>query len=109
MLLKLRKDDRLERIIRGLEAYGAEKGILFGSSARGDADHWSDIDLIVIKRTDKRFLDRLADVIEAIHPDFALDVLVYTPEEFERMREEENPFIERALEDGVVIYEKSEK
>lgn len=101
-------DNRIERVLRGLAAYDADKAILFGSAARGDADRFSDIDLIVIKRTDRRFLDRLADVIEAIQPDFSLDVLVYTPEEFERMREEGNPLISRALEEGKVIYERSE-
>jgi len=98
----------VERIVRAMAEYGAEKAILFGSSARNQADQWSDVDLIVIKKTDRRFLDRLADVIDVIQPDFALDVLVYTPEEFERMLKEENPFLTRAVEEGRVIYEKSE-
>jgi len=98
--------ERLEKIVRGLEKYGADKAILFGSAARGDVDRWSDVDLIVIKQTDRRFLDRLKDVYEAIEPDFALDVLVYTPEEFERMKEEERPFLMHALEGAKVIYEK---
>ena len=98
----------LDRIIKGLQTYGAEKGILFGSSARGDADRWSDIDLIVVKRTDRGFIDRLLDVVRCIEADFALDVLVYTPEEFERMLEEENPFLTHAVEEGKVIYERPE-
>lgn len=101
-------NERLDKVLSGLAAFDADKGILFGSAARGDADRFSDIDLIVIKRTDRRFLDRLADVIEAIRPDFALDVLVYTPEEFERMLEEENPLVTRAVEEGKVIYERPE-
>ena len=99
---------KLDRMVAGLERYGAEKGILFGSSARGDADSHSDIDLIVIKRTDRRFLDRLADVIDAVEPDFGFDVLVYTPEEFERMCDEGNPLLTRAVEEGKVIYERPE-
>lgn len=98
---------KIEKTLKGLEQYGAEKAILFGSSARGDVDRWSDIDLIVIKQTDKRFLDRLAEVIDAIQPDFALDVLVYTPEEFERMLEEDNPILVHAVDEGKVIYERS--
>ena len=98
----------LDKIIKGLEIYGAEKGILFGSSSRGDADRWSDIDLIVVKRTDRSFIDRLLDVVKCIEPDFALDVLVYTPEEFERMLDEENPFLTHAVEEGKVIYERPE-
>ena len=99
-------EDKIERIVRGLEKCGAEKGILFGSSARGTTDEWSDVDLIVVQRTEKRFLDRLGEVMEAIDANFALDVLVYTPEEFDRMRDEERPFLMHALEEGKVIYEK---
>ncbi|MBI2842172.1 MAG: nucleotidyltransferase domain-containing protein [Armatimonadetes bacterium] len=98
--------EKLGRIIRAMKAYGAEKAILFGSTARGDADRWSDIDLIVIKDTNRRFPDRQADVIDAIQPDFALDVLVYTPDEFDRMLAEENPFLTYAVEEGKVIYER---
>jgi predicted nucleotidyltransferase len=36
--------------------------ILFGSRARGDSDEASDADLIVVYRTEKRFLDRLAEL-----------------------------------------------
>lgn len=100
--------ERMDRVLRGLKAYDADRAILFGSSARGDADAWSDIDLIVIKRTDKRFLDRLAEIISLIEPDFALDVLVYTPEEFDRMLAEDNPLVSTAVAEGKVIYERPE-
>jgi hypothetical protein len=36
-----------------------------------------------------------------------VDIFVYTPEEFESMIEEENPFIQGALKDGKTIYEKT--
>lgn len=101
--------EKLDRIVKAMMEYGAERAILFGSTARGDADRWSDIDLIVIKDTDRRFPDRQADVIDAIRPDFALDVLVYTPEEFDRMLSEGNPFLTYAVEEGKVIYERPEE
>lgn len=101
-------EEKLESVIAGLKLYDADKAILFGSCARGDADVYSDIDLIVIKETDRRFLDRLADVIEAIQPSFGIDVLVYTPEEFERMLAEENPLLTEAMKHGKVIYERPE-
>lgn len=100
--------EKLDRVIAGLGLYDADKAILFGSAARGDADAWSDIDVIVIKRTDRRFLDRLADIISLIDPDFALDVLVYTPEEFDRMLSDGNPIVSSAVEHGKVIYERPE-
>jgi len=92
--------DRLVDII--VSEYGpVEKILLFGSAARGEQDEASDVDLIIIKRTSERFLDRLL-AVPAL-PGRA-DVFVYTPEEFEQMREHENPFILSALEDAVVVY-----
>ena len=95
----------LDEIVRILvDQYGPiEKIILFGSYARGDTDEYSDLDLILIKRTSKRFVERLVEVpLLPVHA----DVFVYTPEEFEEMRENENPFILSALESAKVIYER---
>jgi HEPN domain-containing protein/predicted nucleotidyltransferase len=87
--------------------YGPEKIILFGSAARGDTDEYSGLDLIVIKKTDKRFVERLVEAGSFIPTDLSVDVFVYTPEEFQSMIEEGNPFIEEALKDGKVLYEKT--
>ena len=97
---------RLNEIVRILlEQYGPiEKIILFGSYARGDTDEYSDVDLILIKKTQQRFIERLVSVpLLPVHA----DVFVYTPEEFEQMKENENPFIMSALESAKVLYERS--
>ena len=44
--------------------YDPQKIVLFGSYARGEVHEGSDIDLMVIKETSKRFIDRIADVIK---------------------------------------------
>ena len=75
--------------------------LLFGSMARGDIGSESDIDLIIVKETDKKFLDRLDEFYE--DADIAMDLLVYTPDEFERMKK--RSFIKRASEEGVILYE----
>lgn len=94
--------DEIVKII--IDGYGpVEKILLFGSAARGDLDEYSDLDLIIIKKTKDRFVKRLADV--PLLPVKA-DVFVYTPEEFEQMKENENPFIMSALESAKIIYEK---
>ncbi len=97
----------IDRVVSGLMAYEPEKIILFGSMARGDADEYSDIDLIVIKDTKQRFVRRLVEITEFIPLDVGVDVLVYTPKELAAMLAEGNPFIEHALEEGTVLYEKS--
>lgn len=101
------KKERIEEIVSSLREYDPERIILFGSRARRDADEYSDLDLVVIKETEERFLDRLKRVYALVRPTFAMDLLVYTPEEFARMKEEGNPLIERVCEEGVVVYEKA--
>ncbi len=97
----------IDRVLEGLMDYGPEKVILFGSYARGDYDEFSDIDLIVIKDTEQRFFQRLAEVDAFMPRDVKADVFVYTPQEFQTMVESGNPFIEQALKDGIVLYEKA--
>ena len=88
-------------------AYKPEKIIHFGSTARGDFDEHSDIDIIVIKRTDRRFVQRLVEVGRFVPLDISADVFVYTPDEIIAMIDEGNPFIEQALAQGKTIYEKT--
>jgi len=97
----------IEEIVKIItEQYGpVEKILLFGSEARGDADEYSDLDLIVIKKdVPQNFVKRLGEVpMLPVHA----DIFVYTPDEFELMKEHENPFIMSALESAKIIYEKS--
>ncbi len=92
--------DEITKII--VENYGpVEKIILFGSAARRETDEYSALDLIIIKKTDKPFVTRL---VEAPLLPVKADIFVYTPEEFEMMKENENPFIMSALDGAKVIY-----
>ena len=100
-------ETRVEAIVNALTAYGPEKIILFGAAARGDGDEQSDIDLLIVKKTETRFVRRAIEADSYLPLDISVDLFVYTPEEMERMIEEENPFIERALRDGKVVYEKA--
>jgi predicted nucleotidyltransferase len=103
------RQEKVVHIITSLEEYDPQQVILFGSWARGDEDEHSDLDLVIIKETQERFLDRLEKVYELVKPTFAMDVLVYTPQEFHEMRERDNPFIEMVLKEGVVIYERPQR
>jgi predicted nucleotidyltransferase len=87
----------------------AKKAIVFGSYARGEADDYSDLDLIIVVDTARRFFDRYKD-FEGIYEVWrkGLDMLIYTPAELAQMQAEGNPFIEHALEEGVVIYEEQQ-
>ncbi len=92
----------LERILNRLKNDpSVRKVLLFGSLARGDARDHSDIDLIVVKETQMRFLDRLDEFYDDARE--AMDILVYTPQEFEEMKE--RPFVKRALREGKMLSE----
>lgn len=96
---------RVRQVVEDLKPYRPVRVILFGSAARGDADAHSDLDFVVIKQTDKRFLERLKEAALLVRAPGAIDLLVYTPEEWQRMKETENPFAERVLAEGRVVYE----
>jgi HEPN domain-containing protein/predicted nucleotidyltransferase len=66
---------------------GIEQIILFGSMVTQQIHEWSDIDLIVIQRSELRFLKRLQTLRQILKPQVGTDLLVYTPEEFRQMRE----------------------
>ena len=81
------------------------KAFLFGSYARGTADKGSDIDILIIKKTDKRFLDRFEEFSEiySLLKGYAVDLLVYSPEELDRNRD--RPFVKTILSEGISLYE----
>lgn len=97
--------EELKRVIPKIIELDVEKIILFGSSVSNKVHKSSDLDILIIKKTDKKFLDRLEEFYQHLKPRLAMDILVYTPEEFEELKRS-NQFIKSALEKGEVIYEK---
>ena len=105
--------DEISRLALALrpifQRYLIQRAILFGSWATGDASRRSDVDLILVMETDKRFLDRYEGILRAITEAASgrdVDLLIYTPAELDAIKN--RPFIRRALTEGIVIYE-SEK
>jgi len=78
--------------------------LMFGSLARGAADAHGDIDLIIVYDTDKRFMERLDELYSLWDLPVAVDMLAYTPEEFERMKRE-SYFVADAVEHGRIVYQ----
>ena len=78
--------------------------VLFGSYAKGRRDLLTDLDVLVVMRSDKPFLERIAELYRELGVSVDMDLLCYTPEEFERVKD--SPFVKKALEEGVILYEK---
>jgi predicted nucleotidyltransferase len=83
-----------------------ERVILFGSAARGEAGEASDIDLTVIAETELSFFDRIGRVLRLYRGDREINVLVYTPDEWQQMLAEGRRFIKRIADEGRVLYER---
>ena len=98
----------LTRIVEKLKSgYQPDKIILFGSLAQGEVKEGSDIDLAIIKESDKRPLERRLEVASICQPSLAINFTVYTPKEFRQKQQAGDFFvIEEILQKGRVLYER---
>ena len=96
---------RLRKILDHLCVGRPERIYLFGSWACGEGDELSDVDLVVIMKSEMPFLERTAMVMKSLPLSVgAIDLLVYTPEEFRQMLLDGNAFAEMLIEEGKIIY-----
>lgn len=100
-------ESELERYLNLLEThYDPEAILLFGSAAADDIHEGSDLDLVIVKQTKLRFLDRIKEVISLLQPQVGVDIIVYTPQEFAQLPED-RPFVRNEILDkGKVMYAK---
>lgn len=97
----------LDRIVAVLIAeYRPEKIVLFGSLADDAVHEWSDIDLLIVKETDKRPIDRNIELCNLIHPKVGIDLFIYTPQEYAHLLKEKYSFLLTILKTGKTVYEK---
>ncbi len=98
-------DARLEELVSRLQPLRPLRILLFGSAARGDGDEHSDLDVVVVaEEVAPRFLDRVAQAYDLLDPRYALDILIYTPKEYDEMLACENPLVETAEREGRLLY-----
>lgn len=99
--------NELNRILGVIKSdYKPEKVILFGSLANGKVHEWSDIDLLIIKKTTKRPIDRCLELCRLIRPKIGIDLFIYTPGEYEILLREKFSLLQSILKVGKVVYEK---
>ena len=101
-----RKIDEL--VSRIVERFRPEKIILFGSYARGMAGQDSDADILVVMPVKGSKRKKATEIdVALVGLDLPVDVIVVTPEELERNRNQIGTIIYPALKEGKVLYEKA--
>ncbi|MDA0837617.1 MAG: nucleotidyltransferase domain-containing protein [Planctomycetota bacterium] len=91
------------------EAARAKQVILFGSHARGESESNSDVDFLIIAESNLPRFKRSRALYKMFRPyPFAMDLLVYTPEEVEKSRRTPLSFISTVLKEGKTLYERGE-
>jgi predicted nucleotidyltransferase len=87
--------------------YKPKKIILFGSYAYGNPTEDSDIDLLIIKDTNEKSMQRWL-MVRRILREFIFEIsispLVYTEEELNQRKKMKDFFIEEILKKGEVLY-----
>jgi len=104
----MNSEREIERIIKRIaEGYQPLRVILFGSHAWGDPTEDSDIDLLIIKETSDRFIDRWVAVRELIadpHRRTPVEPIVMTPEELDRRIARGDQFFREIVTKGKLLY-----
>lgn len=101
-------DQVLEEIVSRIVAVAQpEKIILFGSAARVGIANARDLDLLVVKRGDYHHISEAQLICRALrHIKFAKDVIVITPEELDRYKDDPALVIYPAVREGRVVFER---
>jgi len=101
-------EQQIERIVRQIvEGYRPLKVILFGSYAYGEPTEDSDLDLLIVKETSERFIDRWVTVQELIaDPERRIPVesIVVTPDELNWRLARGDQFFQEIVARGKVLY-----
>ncbi|HXK28167.1 MAG TPA: nucleotidyltransferase domain-containing protein [Candidatus Binatia bacterium] len=108
MKLPRTREAEISKIVRQVvDAYRPEKIILFGSYAYGKPNADSDLDLLIIKETSERFIDRWTNVRMIVSDPkrtIPIEPLVLTPQEVEERLAMGDQFIEEIITKGEVLY-----
>ena len=95
----------LSKLIAG---YAPQQVLLFGSHAYGEPDEHSDLDLLIVKNTEKSPFQRRVEVgrlVQDKNRRTPIQPLVITPEELQERLERGDPFLTEIVEKGEVLYD----
>jgi predicted nucleotidyltransferase len=102
-------NEKIDELVRRIvNQFHPEKVILFGSYARGTAGEDSDADVLVVMRVKGSKRKKANEIdVALVGIDLPVDVIVVTPEELERQKNQIGTIIYPAVREGKVLYEKA--
>jgi uncharacterized protein len=101
------QDLLMQATTRLVDKFNPQRIILFGSHARGTADEHSDVDLLIVASFKGKRRTVVVEIDRALRGiGFARDIVLLTPEEFERDREIPGSVARPASKEGKILYER---
>ncbi len=101
------ENSKIDEIVNKIALrFDPDKIILFGSYASGNPGHDSDLDLLIVQESDQPRHYRGFEIRKSlIGAGIPMDIIVYTPSEFESEKNTKFSFIHNALKTSKVLYE----
>ena len=96
-------EQELERVTQMMRQLGVKQAILTGDLVTEQVGPESTLDLILVMDIPGKFVRRMDFFTSHLGPMVATNYLVYTPEEFDTLKET-SPFLRNAVQGGRVVY-----
>lgn len=91
-ILDFDRQEILSLLKERLQGRDVREAYVFGSFASERAGAWSDLDVLLVKHANAPFVERPRDFWDLLDLGIAMDILVYTPEEFECLAQSDSGF-----------------
>ncbi len=75
---------------------------LYGSFAKDEMHEGSDIDLLIIGDFKERIFERIGKILDLT--DLPIEPIAYSNEEFDELKDSQNPFIKEILKTAIRLY-----
>ncbi len=91
-----------------VDRFHPKRIVLFGSAARNESRSGSDMDLFIEMESDLRPPERAVEVSAVFGlRSWPLDLIIYTPEEVQRLRDRPGTLLSIIEKEGRVLYEQT--
>lgn len=100
-------ESQIKNIVSNLKKnYSPEMIVLFGSYSDGTFTEESDLDLLIIKNTNIHPIWRRVQARKACKSSVPMDIIVYTPDEINLLKNNNSLFIADVFKNGKILYDR---